>query len=321
MILDYIDLHCDTALELYRKEQKLSTNNLAISLDAASAYAHYAQFFAIWGSQKRNDEQIFEDFLAVSDHFTAQINENKTIEQVHNANELHAAWQSGKAAALLAVEDARLLAGQLDRLDILAARGVTYLTLTWGGESCIGGAHNTDKGLTDFGREVVKGCFARGIIPDISHASARGADEILTLAEQAGRPVIATHSNAYSVYGHSRNLRDEHFKRLIALGGIVGLNLCAYHVKDCENQGYARPEDMLPHIEHFLSLGGENHIAIGGDLDGASLPEGIRTVDHVACLGDLMANHGYSDELIRKIFSGNALRFIEHHVDVKNARQ
>lgn len=310
MNLDYIDLHCDTALELYRRNQQLQTNSLAVSLDGAAAYRHYAQFFAVWGSHKRTDEQIYDDFIAVSDHFERLVAQNENICLVRTADELSAAWQSGKTAAILAVEDARLLAGKMKRLDELAARGVKYLTLMWADESIIGGAHNTEAGLTDFGREVVRRCFELGIVPDISHASAQSAGDILTLAEEAGRPVIATHSDAHAVWGHSRNLRDEHFKRLIALGGIVGLNLCAHHIKDCNKDGYARPEDMIPHIEHFLSLGGENHIAIGGDLDGASLPEGMTTIDHVMLLADAMAKRGYSEELIRKIFSGNALSFI-----------
>lgn len=313
MNLDYIDFHCDTALELYRKQQQLQTNQLAISLDAAKAYRHYAQFFAVWGSYKRTDEEIYDDFIAVSDHFDHLISQNNTICRVRTAKDLDQAWKNGQTAAFLAVEDARLLAGNIHRLDELAARGVTYLTLMWAGESIIGGAHNTDVGLTPFGKEVVQGCFARGILPDISHASAASADDILSLAEAAKRPVIASHSNAYSVWNHSRNLRDEHFRRLIALDGIVGLNLCAHHVKDCDNEGYARPEDMLPHIEHFLSLGGENHISIGGDLDGASLPEGISTVADVTLLADAMAKQGYSETLIRKIFGGNALAFIERN--------
>ena len=313
MNLDYIDLHCDTALELYRREQPLQTNSLAISLDGATAYHRYAQFFAIWGSSKHTDEQIYHDFITVSDHFDQLIAQNNGICRVRTTNELETAWENGKVAAILAVEDARLLAGNIERLDELAARGVKYLTLMWGGESCIGGSHNTEAGRTDFGRKVVKRCFELGIVPDISHASAQSTDDILTLAEQAGRPVIASHSNAHAVWGHSRNLRDEHFKRLIALGGIVGLNLCAHHVKDCDHGGYARPEDLLPHIEHFLSLGGERHIAIGGDLDGASLPEGISTVSDVKLLASVMKHQGYSDVLIQNIFSGNALNFIKHH--------
>ena len=314
MYPNYIDLHCDTALELYRKKQNLKTNELAISLDRAAVYPHYAQLFAVWGSYRRTDEEIYEDFLAVSDHFQAQLQEHSSaIAPVRYASQLHAAWNAGKSAALLAVEDARLLCGHLDRLDVLAERGVVYLTLMWAGENIIGGAHDTDAGLSDFGRSVVKRCFALGIIPDISHASAQSAHDVLTLAEEAGRPVIASHSNAYSVYGHSRNLRDEHFKRLIALGGIVGLNLCAHHIKDC-NDEKARPEHLLPHIEHFLALGGENHLAIGGDLDGATLPEGMTNVADVACLADLMAQKGYDNALIERIFSGNAQRFFEQYL-------
>lgn len=314
MYPNYIDLHCDTALSLYRKQQDLKKNDLAISLEMAAHYPHYAQLFAVWGSSKRTDEEIYEDFLAVSDHFSAQLEENKdAILQVRSGKELCAAWESGKHAAILAVEDARLLANDLGRLDVLAKRGVVYLTLMWAGESIIGGAHDTDVGLSSFGREVVKRCFELGIVPDISHASARSTDEVLTLAEAAGRPVIASHSNAYSVYGHSRNLRDEHAKRLFALGGIVGLNLCAHHIKDCD-KGYSTPEDLIPHVEHFLSLGGEKHLAFGGDLDGASLPTGISHVSDVAIFSDLMKMKGYSDDLIRDIFSRNALRFFENNV-------
>ena len=126
--------------------------------------------------------------------------------------------------------------------------------------------------------------------------------------------MIASHSNAYGVYGHSRNLRDEHFKRLIAAGGIVGLNLCAYHIKDCTDSP-ACPEDILPHIEHFLSLGGEEHLAIGGDLDGAPLPRGLHTVSDVSQLADLMCKNGYSNTVIERIFSRNALHFFENNFD------
>jgi membrane dipeptidase len=68
---------------------------------------------------------------------------------------------------------------------------------------------------------------------------------------------------------------------------------------------------MLDHIEHFLSLGGERCIAIGGDLDGAALPSDVHAVDDVARLADAMASHGYSDALIHRIFSQNVLDFIK----------
>lgn len=323
MYLDYVDLHCDTAYVLYHQKQSLHRNTLAVSLYGAQGYSNYAQFFAVWSDSHLTDEQAWRDFVAISDHFATEISDSQSISLVRTYEEMQTAWRSGKRAAFLAVEDARLLGGCLDRLDELYRRGVRYLTLGWSGKSCICCSHDVplaeDTGLTDFGREVVWGCFEKGIIPDISHASEKTADEVLTLAEQAGRPVIATHSNAYSVYPHTRNLRDGQAKRLFELGGLVGINLCEYHLRDCTD-AHATTDDVLRHVDHWLSLGGEHSVAIGGDLDGAPLPDGIRNVGDVAQLADAMSSHGYSDALIGRIFSQNALDFIKKTLGGKAVR-
>lgn len=313
MTLDYIDLHCDTAYELYHQHQGLDHNTLAVSLGGASCYSHYAQFFAVWSNKRLCDEAAWRDFLAIADRFESEVAHCSGVTLVRTADELRAAWDSGSTAAFLAVEDARLLNGQLDRLDTLAERGVRYLTLGWSDKSCICSSHDVppseDTGLTDFGHAVLKRCLTLGIIPDISHASERTTDEVLTLAEAVGKPVIATHSNAYAVYPHTRNLRDDHARRLFARGGLVGINLCRHHLRDCSHTN-ATVDDILRHVDHWLALGGEHHIAIGGDLDGAALPDGICGVSDVAKLADAMAVHGYGDELIRQIFYKNARNFI-----------
>ena len=323
MALDYIDLHCDTAYELYHLVERLESNTCAVSLDTAAAYPHYAHFFAVWCNKRLDNEAAWRDFLAISDRFAAALAASDRATSVRTHEGLRSAWQSGRCAAFLAVEDARLLNGQLDRLDTLAERGVVCLTLGWSGKSCICASHdvpeNEDTGLTDFGRQVVLGCFERGIIPDISHASEQATDEVLSLAESVGKPVIATHSNSYTVYPHTRNLRDEHARRLFALGGLVGLNLCKHHLCDCAD-GHATVDDALRHIDHWLSLGGEHHIAIGGDLDGAPLPEGIGGVGDVSRIADAMARHGISDAVIRRIFSQNALHLIENHLGGTSVR-
>ena len=320
MTLDYFDLHCDTAYELYHQGQELADNTLAVSLADASAYSHYAQCFAVWSDDSLDNEQAWQAFLAISDHFTHQTEKHRDrIVPVRTSDALRAARCDGKIAALLAVEDARLLNGRLDRLDELARRDAVYLTLTWRGESCIGGAFDTEVGLTDFGQQVVLGCFARGILPDISHASAKTAAEVLTLAEAHGKPVLATHSNAYSVYPHARNLRDEHARRLFGLGGLVGINLCEYHLRDCSDV-HATVNDVLRHVEHWLSLGGEHCVAIGGDLDGAPLPDGISGVGQVARIADAMASRGYSDTLIHRLFSQNALDFFKENLGGTSVR-
>lgn len=309
----YIDLHCDTAYELYHQEQGLLSNHLAVSLDAAACYPHYAQFFAVWSDRALSDEQAYTDFLAITDHFFSHLAEptvRDRAQHVRTYNDMMLSWEQGRAAAFLAVEDARLLDNRLERLEELARRGVKYLTLTWSGVSCIGGSHDTEHGLTDFGKAVVQSCFDLGIVPDVSHASEAATDQVLSIAERNGLPVIASHSNYFSVYPHSRNLRDDHFRRICALGGLVGLNLCRDHL--CDNALTPADEThVLSHLEHALTMGGEASIAMGGDLDGAMLPHGFKTVADVGHLADMMTSNGIDQGTVERIFYGNALRFIQ----------
>jgi membrane dipeptidase len=232
--------------------------------------------------------------------------------RVRTAAELEDAWQQNKHAAILAIEDARILGGELSRMDELARRGVRYLTLQWGGDTCIGGSFDTDNGLTPFGKEVTKRAFALGITPDLSHCSEQSAEDALEIAAAQGKPVIASHSDAFSVNPHRRNLRDRHFEAIRDGGGIVGLNLFIAHLRD-EAQGRATVDDVLRHIEHYLALGGEHTITMGGDWDGARLPVGFETIADAQKLADAMAQKGYSETLIQKIFYQNALDFIKRN--------
>lgn len=101
--------------------------------------------------------------------------------------------------------------GSLSRLAALYRAGIRVLTLLWGGNTCIGGSHDTDSGLTPFGRAVVRKCHQIGIIPDISHASVASAEEIIEISLSTGKPCIASHSDSYHVFPHTRNLSDRHF--------------------------------------------------------------------------------------------------------------
>lgn len=311
MQLDYIDLHCDTAYELFHQNQQIEQNTLAVSLQDAQGYEHYAQFFAVWSDSTLTDEQAYADFLAISDYFTAQLSRSPACDRimpVTTAAQLREAWSKNQNAAFLAVEDARLLAGHLERMEELARRGVKYLTLLWGGSSCIGGSHDTEEGLTDFGRAVLESCFDLGIVPDISHASEKSATQVLDIALRRGRPVIASHSNYFSVHPHSRNLREHHLQMICELGGLVGLNLCREHLGERANM-----ESILAHLDYAFRHGAERHVAIGGDLDGASLPNGFCTVGDVSKIADAMMAHGFGETAVRQLFAGNALNFIENN--------
>lgn len=312
--LSLIDTHCDTAFELYHKKQSLWENDCHVSLSRAEKYENYAHFFAIWADKRRSDEECYHDFLKISDNLFAEAEKNSDkASLVRNFAETESAWKERKRAIFLAVEDARILAGKIERLDELKARGVAYLTLLWGGETCIGASHNAEGGLTDFGREVAKKCFEIGIVPDVSHANERVTDEICELATEYRMPFMASHSNCFEVFPHSRNLRKKHLESLIKLGGTVGLNLCPWHVKDMTSESCS-VDDLMRHVEGFLSLGAEDNLGLGCDLDGTDLPDGFSGIGDLEKIAEAMAKHNYSDALIEKIFWKNNFEFIKNNL-------
>lgn len=309
-----IDTHCDTAYELFARGESLDSNTCHISLDRARVYKNYAQFFAVWSDKRLDDENAWQNFLKISDYLSSELDRlaDRAV-AVGTASELDLAWDSGRTAVFLAIEDARLLCRDVTRLDVIKARGVKYLTLLWSGETCIGGSHDTNAGLTDFGKAVVRGCFERGIIPDVSHASEKATDDIISIAYEYRKPIIASHSNSYKVYPHSRNLRDGHLKAICELGGTVGISLCPYHLADSSKKSVG-VDDVLRHIEHYLNIGGEDFSGLGCDLDGTSLPSGFSGLDSLAVIADELARKNYSEELIEKIFWKNHYSFIKKYI-------
>lgn len=313
MVLSLFDTHCDTAFELYRRQEGLQENTCHISLSHAKAYEKYVQLFAIWSDRRRDDQTCWEDFLKIADNFDRLIeNQSTEIVRVRTGSELQAALIASKRAAILAVEDARLLAGDIDRLQVLYDKGVRCMTLLWGGETCIGGSHNTDIGLSDFGKQVTRSCFELGIVPDVSHASEQSVDDVIEIANQYRKPFIATHSNSYSAYAHSRNLRDRHLAELMRLGGIVGVSMCPPHLRDCTH-GNATAQDVVRHIDRYMELGAQDHLCFGCDFDGTDLPDGISHVGDLYNIANLLAARGYNDEQIEKIYWKNAYTFFQNH--------
>ena len=310
MKLSLFDTHCDTAYELFHRGVHLDANDCChISLDKAACYDRYAQYYAVWSNRRLDDETCWEHFLKIAANFKKELERTPDLAvPITTAAELESAIASGKHAAMLAVEDARLTAGKLERLNEMKSLGVKYLTLLWGGDTCVGGSHNTENGLTDYGKALARRSFELGIIPDVSHASEQSVDDLIPIAYEFGKPFIATHSNAYSLYGHTRNLRDRHFAVIKELGGIVGVSLCPSHLTDTSIRP-ATAEDVFAHVDYYLSLGGEDLVGFGADWDGTDLPEGFSGVHDLTHVAEIMAKHNYSEELIYKIFWKNFYDF------------
>ncbi len=292
--MKFFDLHCDTAYEMYIQNEGLIKNKLNISLERAGCLNEYRQVMALWCDKERSDEDCYQEFLKMHANF------------LH-----HSPVPASFGPFAFSLEDARLLCGDLARLDILRDMGVKFLIPMWKGESIIGGAFDTDAGLTEFGKSVIERCFKIGIIPDISHCSAESADEILSMAEKQGKVVIASHSCSYSVYPHRRNLRDEQFLRIKDLGGVVGLSLCAYHLTSDDMK--CSSNDVLRHFEHYLSIGGENMTCFGADMDGAPMPNDISGIESIPMLYEKLCER-FGKKIAHKLAFQNASEFTVKYI-------
>ena len=306
------DLHCDTATRLLAENQGLNDNGFHVSLKKSAYLSRYAQVMAIWTDKRLTDSEGYERFFEVIKNLEneAIINKN-SVKIVRNSKDLKDCITLGITPLIVSVEDARILENDIKRLTVLYQSGVRALTLNWYGTTCIGGAHDTDIGLTDFGKQVVEECFRLGIVPDVSHCSFKGTSDALEIAQAHSKPLIASHSDSYSVNPHTRNLQDNDFITISKLGGLVGINLCPSHLCSDKDAGVT---DIIRHIEHYMSLGGEDSVAMGCDLDGTDLPNEFSDISDLYKIANELQRLNYSNELTDKLFYQNAFNFFTNNI-------
>lgn len=305
------DLHCDTPYRMYKEKKPLKSNDIHIALDKTMYLSRYAQIAAIWSDHDLTDEDAYHDFWRILNNFKREIESNRQRAAICSSYEEFAQLPESVSAFFLAVEDARILSSNVERIRELYDAGVRFLSLNWMGENALGGGYDTNVPLTHLGRTVVQLAFDLGMIIDVSHSSSKVIDEIVSLAASAKRPVIATHSDSNSVAVHPRNLTDDQFNKIRESGGIVGISLAGSHL--CGNgTSVAKMEHILNHIEYFLGLDGQHTVCLGCDFDGIeTTPEQIDSIADLYRLADAMSAKNFSDELINAIFYQNAANFLK----------
>ena len=307
MKLSLFDLHADTAWAMYQSKETLTSNSLAVSLDKAQKFERYIQTMALWTSPKLGNEDGYTELLNIVENLKGDVAlQNGTAELWTSCPPR----DSQKTSLIFSVEDARVLDGHIDRVEVLANLGVKSVIPMWCGETCIGGSHDTSLGLTEFGKRAAKEMLDAGMVLDISHASEEASKEIFDLSAAHGKPVIASHSNAHVICPVSRNLRDWQIDAIVASGGIIGINLYKAFL---ETDGNATLDSIERHIEHFLSRGAQHALALGCDMDGADLPDDIPNLSHLDRLAEHLWAKGYPQELIDNLFFENAYRFAQKH--------
>lgn len=298
------DLHCDTLYRAYTEKSTLFNDNFHISFNKTSGIDKYIQCLAVWIPDEYRGKAAADLFGGCVQKFHEQL-DSTGITIINTKEQLEEAAASGRGV-ILTVEGGAVLEGRLERLSVLKDAGVKMMTLTWNGSNEIGdgvGVENAG-GLTDFGKQAVAEMEKQGIIIDISHASERLFYDV---AERTNKPFAASHSDAKTVCPHKRNLTDEQFGIIRDREGIVGLNFCVDFLnKQATN---AKMCDIIRNAEHFLSLGGEKTLAIGGDFDGADIPSDMSGIEVMPQLYEMFLHHNYSETLVDDIFFNNAFRF------------
>lgn len=300
-----IDTHCDTIKKAFDQNGSLFKNTFHVDLDRCN-FSEYTQFFAAFIHPMYKD-RAHEHAIDLIGKFKTEVKESngKIAFCKSFADYLE---NKGKIKAFLSLEGGDPI-GDLETLDYFYDEGIRLIALTWNHSNHIaGGADDVEGkcGLSDFGKCVVERMDEIGIITDVSHLNDRSFWEVL---ECSKKPVIASHSNSRKICNHRRNLTDEQFLAIKERNGYVGINLYPPFLNE---SGVAKISDVISHIEHFLSLGGENNIGIGADFDGVeSLPHGITGFWDIYKIFDEMLRNGYSEDIINKISHTNMERVLQ----------
>ncbi len=154
---------------------------------------------------------------------------------------------------------------------------------------------------------VVQECNRLGIAIDVSHLAPAGVEDVLELSED---PIIASHSNAFVLCDHPRNLTDAQLTAIAAKGGVIGVTFVNSFLRR-EQPELTTIDDVLEHLEYMLSLVGEDHIAIGSDFDGCTPPTDLKDTTCYPQITARLQERGYSETTIRKILGGNFMRIFE----------
>ena len=303
-----IDTHCDTLLDVEKGVRQLGerSDKGHIDLPRLKEGGVDAQVFACWVGGSKAVEPL-KRFLVMADHFHQQLAKNPdTVMLATTTQEIRQAKQVGKVAAILGMEGAEPLEGELGTLRLFYKLGLRVITLVWGGRNRLGdavfGDTRANGRLTEYGVEVVKEMNRLGMVIDVSHLNAPGVEDVL---ENSAAPIIASHSNARAVFDHVRNLTDDQIKAIAAKGGLIHAVFTFLH----QDREKGTLDDVLNHMEHIMKLVGPDHLGIGSDFDGIQKsPIGLEDATQMVNITRGLVARGYSDDDIKKVLGENFLR-------------
>jgi membrane dipeptidase len=210
----------------------------------------------------------------------------------------------GRLSAIIGIEGAHAIEGQVDRVAALFRRGVRFMSLTHLAANELGGTSTPMMGnrpLTPLGREVLDAMAATGMVIDVAHASPAMLPELLT--HRSIRP-FCSHAGVQGATKLWRNLDDATLKGIADKGGVIGVIFAPQFV------GGRHFSDVARHIEHAITVMGEDGVALGSDFDGMiPLPQGMRDVRDLRKLTQTLLDRGMTVRVVEKVLGRNFHRF------------
>jgi len=260
-----------------------------------------------------------------------------------SADDVTAAKAEGRIALFMTIENGSALDNELDALDAYYGLGVRLMTL------CHNGTHDwcdsaTDaprhNGLSAFGKDVIRRMNKLGMVIDLAHVSPKVMHDALDLSTA---PLVWSHSNAFSLCDHPRNVPDDVLDRVAGNGGVVMATFVPDFISQASRDWHRpakdqygktpdgmdsakaeaeivakagpRPKATLPqycdHLDYLAKRVGHDHIGIGSDFFGWVNPDGLEDTTVFPALIAELIRRGWSEENLEKLAGGNMLRVMQ----------
>ncbi|MGN6257894.1 MAG: dipeptidase [Solirubrobacterales bacterium] len=224
---------------------------------------------------------------------------------------------SSPPAAVLHLEGAEAIDPELEALDQWHAAGLRSLGPVWSRANAF--AHgvpfvfpstpDVGPGLTDAGKALVSRCADLGILVDLSHLNEAGFWDVARL--EAG-PLVASHSGAHAICPASRNLTDAQLEAIGESGGLVGIVFATVFLRpDFGDDGDTPLALIAEHARYVADRIGPEHVALGSDFDGATIPAELGDVAGLPKLLEALRVAGFDEDELEAVCWHNWRRVLD----------
>jgi len=235
------------------------------------------------------------------------------LRRITDTTALEACLSGEALGAILHLEGLEPIGRDLAALETHYGAGLRSVGLAWTRDNAFASAAKAgtelpEPGLSDLGLEAVRECNRLGIVVDVSHLSPASFRDVAGLSSA---PLVATHSNAYALSPHYRNLRDWQLDAIRDSGGLVGILFCVAFLRpDPDTPGDPGLGAVIRHLEYVAARIGIEHVAFGSDFDGAVIPADIADAAGYPRLMTALRQRGLDAAILAQIAHGNWLRVL-----------